>query len=116
MGRCPPALVLGFRVGAVFDQDPCNIKITFGGYLMKQGNESISSSAAYEGELSPRWMRNVPVSVRSTTRPMRIWADETGDAGGGASSIRHRRAFVLEGRNGGDDVEEAGGSVKKKTP
>ena len=69
MGRCPPALVLDFHVGAVFDQDPCNIKMTFGGYLMKQGNESISSSTAYESELTARWMRSVPVSVRSTTRP-----------------------------------------------
>ena len=39
---------------------------------------------------------------------MGIWADEAGDAGGGASSVWHRRAFVLEGWNGGDDVEECG--------
>ena len=30
------------------------------------------------------------------------------DAGGGASSVRHRRTFVLEGRNGSEDVEECG--------
>ena len=36
---------------------------------------------------------------------VRMWADEAGDAGSGAPSVRHRCAFMLEEPNGGKDVE-----------